>query len=171
MKPFAIATLALLPLVSTPATAIAPPNALPATPGAELDESDRARITAEVTDFLAHYLTVLEAGDSEAIRELYVADERFAWYTDGEKRYATVDELLASLAGMEGMTFSTESSEVEVLPLTPELSHASSAFQTKITQGERVVFEYGGVITWLLERSGGDRWRVLRGHTSTPGAR
>lgn len=160
MKTPLLAALGLLPLAAahlrTPAAS------------SDLDTQTRDRIATEVSAFLADYLVVIEAGEPDAIRELYVDDERFTWVTDGEKAYETVDELLASLASMEGMTFSTESSDVEVLPLTAELAHASSGFQTKITQNGQLVFQYGGVITWLLERSEAEGWRVLRGHTSTP---
>lgn len=138
---------------------------------ADLTESDRARIGTEVEAFLASYLDVLEARDPDAVRELYVDDERFAWFTDGELRYDSVDSLLAGLAAMEGMVFSTESSEVRVTPLTHSLAHAGSSFQTSIRQGDRVVFEYGGVITWLLESGDDGTWRVLKGHTSTPKSR
>ena len=67
---------------------------------------------------------------------------------------------------MKGMKFSTETSEVEVIPLTPDLANARAVFHTKILQGESVVYEFGGVITWQLEKK--SEWRVLTGHTSTP---
>ncbi len=69
---------------------------------------------------------------------------------------------------MEGTAFSTDTSEVEIVPLTPDLAHARTAFRTKISQGGAVVFEFGGVITWLLEEVKDGEWRVLTGHTSTP---
>ena len=40
--------------------------------------------------------------------------------------------------------------------------------RTEISQAGAVVFEYGGVITWLLEEVREGEWRVLTGHTSTP---
>ena len=134
----------------------------------ELTEADQARVQREVTAFLASYLEAIEGDDTEAIRGLFVDDGRFAWFTDGEKRYTSADQVLASLAGMEGMTLATDSSKLEVIPLTPDLSHARSAFRTRIIQDGAVVYEYGGVITWLLEEVEDGEWRVLTGHTSTP---
>ena len=60
---------------------------------------------------------------------------------------------------MEGMTFSTEASKVEVIPLTPNLAHARSAFHTKLSQDGEVVFEYSGVITWQTTHCGGVLFR------------
>ena len=113
-------------------------------------------------------LEVIESNDTEAIRGLYVADERFAWFTDGVKKYTSADDVIAGLASMQGMKFSTEVSDVEVVPLTPDLAHARTVFRTKILQGETVVYEFSGVITWLLEEVQAGEWRVLTGHTSTP---
>jgi ketosteroid isomerase-like protein len=157
-------TLALLPLALI--VVVASPRSHP-TPH-ELTDVEQTRVQTEVSDFLRSYLAIIEGDDTEAIRGLFVDDGRFAWFTDGEKRYTSGDEILAGLASMGGMTFSTEGADVEVLPLTPDLAHARSAFRTKILQDGEVVFEYSGVITWLLEEVESGEWRVLTGHTSTP---
>jgi ketosteroid isomerase-like protein len=160
MKTYAILSFALVALVASHARPRPTPH--------ELTDAARADVESAVSDFLTNYLAVIEGGDTEAIRGLYVEDDRFAWFTDGEKRYASGDEVLAGLASMEGMTFSTEASDVEVIPLTPDLAHARSAFQTKILQEGAVVFEFAGVTTWLIEAGKDGEWRVLSGHTSTP---
>ena len=160
MRTHVLLPLALAMWIAIPSSSVPAPH--------DLTDAERARVTSEATDFLASYLEVIEGGDTDAIRALFVEDERFAWFTDGEKRYASVDDLLAGLASMKGMTFSTEVSEVEVVPLAPDLAHARTAFQTKLSQGGAVVFEYGGVITWVLEDVKDSGWRVLTGHTSTP---
>ena len=134
----------------------------------DLTDSARARVESGAADFLASYREVIEGDDTEAIRGLYVADERFAWFTDGVKKYTSADDVIAGLASMQGMKFSTEASDVEVVPLAPDLAHARTAFRTKILQGETVVYEFSGVITWLLEEVQAGEWRVLTGHTSTP---
>ena len=134
----------------------------------DLTDAERARVEHDASEFLSSYLTIIEGEDDDAIRALYVDDGRFAWYSDGEKKYSSGDEVLAGLHAMEGMTFSTEASDVEVMALTPDLAHARSHFETKILQGGAVVFEFSGVITWLLEADGDGAWRVLVGHTSTP---
>ena len=160
MKTYAVLPIAFLALVANRPRFHAPPH--------ELTDAERARVESEASDFLASYLEVIGGDDPEAIRGLYVDDERFAWFTDGEKRYTSADDVLAGLAGMEGKTLSTDVSEVEVVPLTPELAHARTVFHTEINQGGALVFEYEGVITWLLEEAEGGEWRVLTGHTSTP---
>ena len=143
---------------------------LPSSPH-DLTEDQRERIETQVSEFLASYVEALEGGETEAIRALYVTDERFAWFADGERRYTSADDVIAALTAMEGMSFSTESTELEVVPLTPDLAQARTAFHTKISQGGAVVYEFDGVTTWLLEGSKGDGWRVLSGHTSTPKGR
>ena len=130
--------------------------------------SSQEQVRTEARAFLTHYKKTIEGDDSEAIRELFVDDGRFAWFTDGERRYTSADEVLAGLAGLEGMTFSTDVSEVEVVPLTTGLAHARTAFHTKLHRGGAVVFEFDGVTTWLLERQKDGEWRVVTGHTSTP---
>ncbi len=163
MKTYAVLPIAILALVASHPRPHPAPH--------ELSDAERARVETQASEFLASYLEVIEGDDTEAIRGLFVDDERFAWFTDGEKRYTSADEVLVSLASMEGMTFSTDASEVEVVPLTPDLAHARTAFHTKISQEEAVVFEFSGVITWLLEEVKDGEWRVLTGHTSTPNER
>ncbi len=46
--------------------------------------------------FVHEYLDVLSGRDARAIRSVHVTDGRFAWFTDGKKRYAGVDEVLAA---------------------------------------------------------------------------
>lgn len=75
------------------------------------------------------------------------------------------------LDSMEGTTFSTESTAVEVLPLSPDQAHARTAFQTTLSQDGAVVYEFGGVITWLLTEVEAGEWRVPSEHTSTPKVR
>jgi len=161
MKTFVVAAISLLTLP------VLPPGAA----AAEFDSSSRALVEREATAFLASYLDILQGEDPEAIRGLYAQEGRLAWFTDGEKRYASADEVIASLASMEGTTLSTETSDLEVIGLAPHLVHARSAFHTKLSQGGAVVYEFSGVITWLLEKDAGGSWRVLTGHTSTPKTR
>ena len=160
MKTYAVLPIALFALVASKPRPHPAPH--------DLTDAERARVESEVSDFLVSYLEVIEGDDTEAIRRLFVDDGRFAWFTDGEKRYTSADEVLASLASMEGTAFSTDTSEVEIVPLTPDLAHARTAFHTTLSQGGAVVFEFGGVITWLLEEVKDGEWRVLTGHTSTP---
>lgn len=54
-----------------------------------LDASRQAEIESEVGEFLAAYREAFNAGDTDAIHEMYVGDDRFANFEDGVRRYAT----------------------------------------------------------------------------------
>jgi|GEM_PF-4456368 len=133
-------------------------------------EDEVLGVEKEVKAFIIHYIATLEGGDENAIRRLFVDDDRFAWYTDGEKSYSTIDDVLAGMRKYAGIRFETNVSEICVLPLSTSLASARSRFQTKLTIPGAEDHEYGGVITWLVEKaSSSGEWRVLLGHTSTPG--
>ncbi|MEQ8762522.1 MAG: nuclear transport factor 2 family protein [Planctomycetota bacterium] len=136
--------------------------------GSQDDEKASSNVEQEVRAFLEHYLRALESRDEARIRALFVTDGRLAWFTDGALAYSSPDEILAGLRGFGEMDFHTESTDVRVLPLTDTFASASSKFETRLTMNGAPVHTYGGVITWLLERVEG-KWRVLQGHTSTPG--
>lgn len=126
--------------------------------------------TTEARRFLDHYVATLEARDEEQVRDLFVDDGRFVWFTDGAKSYGSAAEVLAGMRRFADVRFRTELHEVHVLPLTNELVSVHSGFRTRLELPAGGAHEYGGVISWLLERSPADgRWRVLLGHTSTPG--
>ena len=100
-----------------------------------------------------------------------MADDRFVWFTDGQKRYATPEAILKSIAAFaaQGMTFTTEYSQIDPRPLTRDLAVVSSKFKTEVRANNEEVFSYAGVSTMVLERSEEQGWRVLAGHSSTPG--
>ncbi len=123
-----------------------------------------------VNGFLKHYLTTLESRDERAIRDLFVTDDRFSWYTDGARSYSTADDVLRGMRQFANVRFKTTLSKVRVVELSPSLASVRSTFRTHLTIPGRDDHEYGGVITWLLERDPAkNAWRVLLGHTSTPG--
>lgn len=127
-------------------------------------------IDSEVRLFLKQYLQTLEGGDEEAIRRLYVDDERFMWFSDGAVSYRSPDDVLNGLNRFASIKFHTDISDVEVVPLTPAYATASTGFSTELEIPGAENYTFGGVITFLLERDeASGRWAVLRGHTSTPG--
>ena len=132
---------------------------------------DHDEVTKEVLAFAESYLETLESGDPEKVRELFVADGRFAWHTDGKKRYSTPGEVVEGLEELaaSGMKLTTEFFNSEAIPLTPSLATFRTSFRTEGTVAGRPTFEYAGVVTMILERSPSGSWRVLSGHTSTPG--
>ena len=93
---------------------------------------DLQHVDAEVRSFLQHYMQTLENGDEEAIRGLYVDDERFTWFSDGAVTYRSPDDVLNGLRRFAGIKFHTEISEVEVVPLTPAYATLSTAFSTEL---------------------------------------
>jgi hypothetical protein len=136
------------------------------------DPADDGSVKTEVSAFFAHYLETLESRDAEAIRTLFVADDRFAWFTDGVKSYSTPDDVIAGLSVYAHLYFETTLSETRVVPLGASLASARSKFNTTLTsaQPDDWEYEYGGVITWLLEKDPeSGEWKVILGHTSTPG--
>lgn len=134
-----------------------------------LTPSMKERITAEVRAFTGQYIRALEAGEEEEILALFVADGRFAWFTDGVKSYASPADVLAGLKMYAGTTFRTTLSEVEVVPLRADLASVRSPFRTQLTIPNSEPQAFSGVITWLVEKDGASKaWKVLLGHTSTP---
>lgn len=136
----------------------------------ELSQAEKARIVEEAISFLSDYGAALESGDQDKVRDLFVPDARFSWNTDGRKVYANPDQLLQSLGKLSssGTVFRTEYSDVEAIALTGGLAFVSAGFQTKATIEGGGGFAFGGIVTMLIERFE-DRWRVVKGHTSTPG--
>jgi hypothetical protein len=128
---------------------------------------DDADIAAEALAFGQHYSDVLQTRDPDAIRALYVDDGRFAWFSDGQRRYTSADEVLAGLEAMGEMEIDTTLSEGKALALGDERAWVSTSFQTEISMHGESVYAYGGVITMLLETSPEHGWQVLSGHTST----
>lgn len=126
--------------------------------------------TSEVRQFLDHYVATLEGRDESEVRALFVDDGRFVWFTDGAQSYASADDVIRGMQRFSDTRFRTELECIDVVPLAPHLAAASSHFRTHLTLPDGKHHEFGGVITWLLERSStADAWRVLSGHTSTPG--
>jgi ketosteroid isomerase-like protein len=133
-------------------------------------EEDAHEVERQVEAFLDHYVKTLESKDAAAIRTLFVDDDRLAWFTDGVRAYSTPEEVLAGMRSYEGTRFSTRLWNIRVLPLAAGLASAESSFETKLTIPGSSGAQYGGVITWLVEKDPqSGAWRVLIGHTSTPG--
>lgn len=123
---------------------------------------------SEVMALLERYAEAFaKEGGEDAIRSLYVTDDRFSWYEDGSERYPTVDAILAQVSQMPpGMTFTTEYSETRVVPLTDGLAQVRTAFQTQLNSQDGGGFSFGGAITMLVEKSP-EGWKILSGHTSS----
>jgi len=133
-------------------------------PGAD----ERATLEREVNEFLREYLATLEAKDSDRIPALYAADDRFAWYTDGKLAYQSADEVLRGMAYYGDIKFKTSLSATRIVPLTETLVSVRTAFETQLTLPDAQPSGYSGAITMLLEKTDA-RWRIVLGHTSTPG--
>ncbi|MGE3180824.1 MAG: nuclear transport factor 2 family protein [Phycisphaerae bacterium] len=125
----------------------------------------------ELRAFVDRYKNTIEADDMEAIRDLYVADKRFAWFTDGRLLYKTRDDIVDSFNGFaaSGMTFSTELTDVRETPLGDDFATIDMSFATKANVREGQGFSYAGAMTMVLERSADKKWRIISGHSSTPG--
>lgn len=144
-----------------------PTGAAPTDEGAA--SASVARVESEVRAFLQRYTKAIESEDADAIRSLYVPDDRFAWYTDGAIAYASPDDVVAGRLAYRGVRFATTYSRMRIVPLGSKLASARAGFRTRLEIPGQDDHEYGGVVTWLLERDVEAGWRVLLGHTSTPG--
>ncbi len=132
-----------------------------------LNATRSAEIVVEVESFLRHYRAVYNDGDLVAIRKLYVDDERFAIYEDGELQYPTPQAIIDALTSFPpGMGMQTTATILSVTPLADDLATASTTYETTITMPDDRTFEFGGVMTALLER-GDDDWKVITAHTSS----
>lgn len=130
----------------------------------------RADLQSEVAAFLEQYLAAISARDSAAIRNAYVADDRFVWIEDGKPRYRRVDEVLASLAAFPSDSrVRTELKDLTVVPVGQSAAHAWASFTTIVGEPPRG-FSFAGAISLTLERDG-NSWRVVGGHTSSPSRR
>lgn len=134
----------------------------------QTDRTDRRRIESEVLAFLSHYAEAIAERDEPAIRDLYVNDDRFAWYTDGALTYRSADDVIESLRSYPGMRFETTFSKVFAIPLSATRVSARCTFTTRMTIPGEEDHAYSGVTTMLLEKQRGT-WRVLEGHASTAG--
>lgn len=125
---------------------------------------------SSVSSFLSGYLRAVEARDERAIRDSYVDSDRFAWVEDGRVRYRSADEVLAGLKAIPAATpIRTTLTDLVVVPLGGGAAHARATFATTIGIAPSA-FTFGGAITFALEQQGG-RWRIVAGHTSSPGRR
>jgi uncharacterized protein (TIGR02246 family) len=132
-----------------------------------LDASRRATIESEVEAFLTRYRQAFDAGDPEALVDLYVTDDRFAIYEDGTLRYASPQSVVEAVASFPpGMSMTTEGDITDITPLTKDLAMASTTYRTQIAMPNGGAFAVEGVMTALLERSA-EGWRVVRAHTSS----
>jgi len=123
----------------------------------------------EVASFLNEYLAAIDARDSD-IGRAYVDDGRFVWIEDGEVRYRSADEILASLGSFPASSaIRTELSDLVVVPLGGAGAHAWATFSTTVGTGPGR-FSFGGAISFVLERENGS-WKLVGGHTSSPTGR
>lgn len=132
--------------------------------------SVQASLKNEVAAFLQGYLVAIDRRDSVAIRSAFIADDRLVWIEEGRVRYRRVEEVLSGLAGYPaGSPIRTELVDLSVAPVGAAGAHAWASFKTTVGEGSQA-FAFQGAISFVLERDG-TRWRILGGHTSSPGRR
>lgn len=135
-----------------------------------IPELDAASVKTELADFLPRYILTLEGDGDQAITDLYVADDRFTWFTDGKALYTSSQDVVESLDGLEasGVELRTELAGTTIVPLSRSLAAISSEFSTRATANGLQAFTFAGVITMVVERQPDGVWKVVRGHSSTP---
>ena len=116
--------------------------------------------------FPESYLLALETRDVALLRTLCAEGGRFQWIEDGEVRCRSPDDVLAGLAALPSdAAIRTEYGDREVAPAGDSGARVSTRFRTVIGEGPGA-FEFGGMMTMVLERSPSG-WRIVGGHTSS----
>ena len=134
------------------------------------ERADPVGLEVDIERTIDAYVTALTARDFEALRELYVADERFVWIEDSEVRYRSAEDVIAAFAAFPAeMAIHTTLSDLSIVPAGDSAAHAWARFETRIGEGEDA-FSFSGSLSFVLERSG-ETWRILGGHTSSARAR
>ena len=137
------------------------------TPLPDLNHEERAAVEQQVRDFLGKYRAAIESRQIEALRALYVNDDRFAWFEDGSERYSTPNDVVQALSALpQNMSLHTEYSGTRVLVLSRDLAMVRSSFQTRLGEAGQEGFSFGGAMTMLVERDP-EGWKIVSGHTST----
>ncbi|MEQ9617035.1 MAG: nuclear transport factor 2 family protein [Phycisphaerales bacterium] len=126
----------------------------------------------EIERHIDAYLRVLERGDLDEVRGQYVDDERFAWFTDGEKVYSSRDEVVRGLEQVRqsGIRLTTSTNNIDIIELCDHVLSVRTDFRTEghTADVDAASFAFSGVITMIIEWDGGT-WKIVQGHTSTPG--
>jgi len=122
-------------------------------------------------EFLRAYLDDLERAEPSDVRRHYADDGRFAWFTDGVRRYDDADAVARGLEEVRasGVRLRTALENPETVELAPGLVAVRAGFKTSgLTPGGDEAFAFAGVMTLILERDGRGAWRIVQGHSSTP---
>lgn len=128
------------------------------------------RVAEEVSAFLTDYFAAIGNRDAARIRAACVADGRFAWIEDGKVRYRRVDDVIAGLAMFPAdRAVRTELKDLTVVPVSQSAAHAWATFRTSVGEGSSG-FAFGGAVSFTLEHQGAS-WKIVGGHTSSPGGR
>lgn len=124
-------------------------------------------LQSELSAFLAEYNAALNRRDPDELRRFYVDDARFIWLEQGQIRYRSVAEVLASVAQFPpDWTLDTRFSEVHAASQGSNGAHLSAHFTTRVGEPPEG-FSYAGVLSMALERRHGG-WRIVGGHSSSP---
>lgn len=123
-------------------------------------------VHAEVLAFLDEWNRAVATQDQAAIRAAYADGHQLLWFEDGMLRYQSGDDILSAMQQFPRDThIHTIFSNVTTRLLSARHVYCSATFQTSLTMPTSG-FEYGGIITMLLERQEGG-WVFIDGHTST----
>lgn len=128
-------------------------------------------LDAEVRAFVDAYGATLADAEPGEVRSLYVEDARFSWFTDGVRLYASAQDVINGLSGGAGpgVRYETAMRDVEVTALGDDHAAVRADFRTAGVVEGAEQFAFAGVLTMVVERDEDGAWRVVQGHSSTPG--
>lgn len=133
-------------------------------------QSDLNSVRTELEGFLLRYVETLAGDDDHAIRALYVADDRFTWFTDGRAIYRSSQDVVDGLDSLRAsaVELHTDLANTAVLQLSRKHATINSDFSTSAKTEGQEAFAFTGVITMVVERQPDGTWKVVQGHSSTP---
>lgn len=128
-------------------------------------------LDTEVRAFVDAYGAALADAEPDEVRSLYVEDARFSWFTDGVRLYASAQDVIDGLSGAAGpgVRYETTMRDVDVTALGEAHAAVRADFRTAAMAEGAEQFAFAGVLTMVVERGEDGAWRVVQGHSSTPG--
>jgi hypothetical protein len=140
-------------------------------PSTDLTSEHTAAIRDSVATVMADFRRYSAEAEWDSLLSLYTEGPEFHWVEDGAVQYSSTDEIRAAIeAAGSGVRLVTTHREMKVTPLAPGVASVFTLFDTQLIDSAGPGFSYSGAVTMVVvHRESG--WRILSGHSSTPGGR
>lgn len=130
---------------------------------AEMDESQRTRITQAIEQAMRSFEAAERALDAERLIGHFAAVPDFYLYNDGDR--LTYEVVSAGVRGTFPTLRSIEGgfSDVHVMVLAADAALATARFQETVTDSTGTATRLHGAASWLWRQVNGE-WRIVYGH-------